>query len=185
MTTLPAERLLTMTDLLALPDDGCNYELVEGRLSTMPPSGPLASYVAMVIARILGNFVVEHRLGIVGGADFGVRLVRDPDTVRAADVAFFAAARLPTGGLPDTYWDLAPDLAVEVLSPHDRRGKVLQKVGEYLNAGTRLVWVVDPRRRTAVVYRADADPSILAEHGVLEGEDVVPGFALPLSSVWA
>jgi Uma2 family endonuclease len=75
-------------------------------------------------------------------------------------------------------------LAVEVLSPSDRRGKVLKQVGEYLDAGTRLVWVVDPRRRTAVVYRPEGEPTILGADGILDGEDVLPGFTLALAEVW-
>jgi Uma2 family endonuclease len=133
---------------------------------------------------LIGNFVAEHRLGVVGGADFGILLARGPDTVRAPDVVFYRADRLPAGGIPSTYWELAPDLAVEVLSPSDRRGKVLKKVGEYLDAGTHLVWVVDPRRRTAVVYRPEGEPTILGADGILDGEDVLPGFRLALAEVW-
>lgn len=184
MTNDPAGRLLTAGDLMRLPDDGYQYELEEGRLIRVPPSGPLASVVAMTIATLLNVFVRSHRLGIVGGADFGLILARDPDTVRAPDVAFYRAERIPPGGIPATYWDLAPDLAVEVLSPSNRRGRVLKKVGEYLDAGTRLVWVVDPRRRTAVVYRPKGEPAIFGEDGVLDGEDVLPGFTLPLAEVW-
>jgi Uma2 family endonuclease len=185
MTNLPAERLLTADDLMRLPDDGYQYELEEGRLIRMPPAGPLASIIAFTIGRLVGNFVAQHRLGIVGGADFGMILARDPDTVRAPDVAFYRSERLPATGIPSTYWELAPDLAVEVLSPSDRRGKVLRKVSEYLDAGTPLVWVVDPQRRTAVVYRPEGEPTIVGADGVLDGEDVLPGFTLALADVWA
>ena len=184
MTNLPAERLLTAADLMRLPDDGYRYELEGGRLIRMPPGGPLASIVAATILTLLNQFVRLHRLGVVGGADFGMILARDPDTVRAPDVAFYRADRLPPGGIPVTYWELAPDLAVEVLSPSDRRSKVLRKVSEYLDAGTPLVWVVDPRRRTAVVYRPEGEPTILGADGVLDGEDVLPGFTLTLAEVW-
>lgn len=185
MANLPADRLLTVDDLLQAEDDGYQYELENGRLLRMPPSGPLASMVALTTARMIGNFVAAHRLGVVGGADFGIQLSANPDTVRAPDAVFYRADRIPPGGIPATYWTLAPDLAVEVLSPSDRRGKVLCKVGEYLDAGTRLVWVVDPQRRTAVVYRPDGEPTILGADGVLDGEDVLPDFLLPLTEVWA
>jgi Uma2 family endonuclease len=184
MTNLPAERLLTADDLMRVPDDGYRYELEDGRLIRMPPAGPLASVVAATIITLINQFVRPHRLGVVGGADFGMISARDPDTVRAPDVAFYRADRLPADGIPATYWELAPDLAVEVLSPSDRRGKVLKKVGEYLDAGTRLVWVVDPRRHTAVVYRPEGEPTILGADGALEGEDVLPGFTLALADVW-
>ena len=184
MTNLPAQRLLTAADLMQLPDDGYQYELEAGRLIRVPPTGPLASIVAATMLTLVNGFVRLHRLGVVGGADFGMILARDPDTVRAPDVVFYRANRLPPGGIPSSYWDLAPDLAVEVLSPSDRRGKVLKKVGEYLDAGTRLVWVVDPRRRTAVIYRPEGEPTILGADGVLDGEDVLPGFTLALADVW-
>jgi Uma2 family endonuclease len=184
MANLPAERLRTAADLMQLPDDGYRYELEAGRLIRMPPGGPLASIVAATFLTLVNEFVRLQRLGVVGGADFGIQLARDPDTVRAPDVGFYRADRLPAGGIPETYWDLAPDLAVEVLSPSDRRGKVLKKVGEYLDAGTQLVWVVDPRRRTAVVYRPEGEPTILGADGVLDGEDVLSGFTLALADVW-
>lgn len=184
MANEPAGRLLTAEELMELEDDGYQYELDEGRLIRMPPAGPLASIVAATILTLLNEFARRHHLGVVGGADFGVRLRRGPDTVRAPDVAFYRAERLPADGIPSTYWDLAPDLAVEVLSPSDRRGKVLRKVGDFLDAGARLVWVVDPRRRTAVVYRPESDPEILGADGVLDGEDLLPGFTLPLAEVW-
>jgi Uma2 family endonuclease len=184
MTNLPAERLLTAEDLMQLPDDGYRYELDEGRLVRMPPGGPLAAIVAATILTLINEFARLHRLGKVGGADFGSILAREPDTVRAPDVAFYRTDRLPPGGIPSMYWELAPDLAVEVLSPSDRRGKVLRKVGDYLDAGTQLVWVVDPRRRTAVVYRPEGEPTILGADGILDGEDVLPGFTLALGDVW-
>lgn len=185
MTTLPAPELLTANDLMHLPDDGYQYELEAGRLVRTPFAVPLASVVAATIAARLGTRVAELRLGIVGGADFGILLAKGPDTVLAPDAVYYRADRIPPDGIPDTYWDLAPDLAVEVLSPSDRRGRVLRKVGEYLDAGTRLVWVVDPRRRTAVVYRPEGEPTILGADGILDGEDVLPGFTLALADVWA
>ena len=97
MTHVPADRLLTVDDLMRLTDDGYQYELGSGRLIRTPPAGPLASIVALTIARLLGNFVAEHRLGVVGGADFGVQLTREPDTVRAPDVVFYRTDRLPPG----------------------------------------------------------------------------------------
>jgi Uma2 family endonuclease len=118
----------------------------------------------------------------VFAAETGFQLATDPDTVRAPDVAFVARDRLPLSGTTG-YPALAPDLAVEVLSPGDRPGEVLTKVADWLSAGTRLVWVVDPERRMARVYRRDGSESILAVDGVLEGEDVLPGFACPLDSI--
>ena len=103
--------------------------------------------------------------------------------VRLPDVAFVGKGRLPDERVTDDFSDVPPDLAVEVLSPSDRPRFVLGKVGEYLQAGVRLVWVVDPKRRRAAVYRSAADVREVLEDGVLDGEDVVPGFACPLAEI--
>jgi Uma2 family endonuclease len=127
----------------------------------------------MLFARLNG-FVERHDLGAVLPQDTGFKIAADPDTVRAADVAFVAregAGLVRTEG----YAELAPDLVVEVLSPGDRPGQVLEKVSDWLTAGTRFVWVLDPRRRQARVYRADGSVGLLESHDALDGEDVVPG----------
>ena len=114
--------------------------------------------------------------------DTGFKLASDPDTVRAPDVAFISRERLPD---PQTrsFPALGPDLVVEVLSPDDRPGETLTKVGDWLEGGARLVWVIDPERRVARVYRPDGSETHLAETGTLEGEDVLPGFSCSLSSI--
>jgi Uma2 family endonuclease len=180
MTDATGTTPMTADQLAHLPDDGNRYELVEGRLIRMPPASFLSSVVAATILRIIGNFVVERGLGLCAGADGGVRLKPNPDTVRAPDVSFVRAERIPAGGLTAGYWPGAPDLAVEVLSPSDRYPEVQRKVQEYLDAGTRLVWVVDPESRTATVFHADGRSTFLAAEDVLDGEDVLPGFRLPL-----
>ncbi|MGH7675591.1 MAG: Uma2 family endonuclease, partial [Gemmatimonadales bacterium] len=109
-------------------------------------------------------------------------LARDPDTVRAPDIAFISRARLPDPE-PVGYPELAPDLAVEVLSPGDRPGELLAKVADWLNAGTRLVWIVDPERRLARVYRQDGSETLLNAEDDLSGEGVVPGFAVMLAEI--
>ena len=127
---------------------------------------------------------MEHRLGVCAGADGGVRLKPDPDTVRAPDVSFVRAERIPSGGLAAGYWPGAPDLAVEVLSPSDRYPEVQRKVQEYLDAGTWLVWVVDPESRTATVFHPGGRSIFLDCDGVLDGGAVLPGFKLALNEVW-
>jgi Uma2 family endonuclease len=106
-----------------------------------------------------------------------------PDNVRSPDVSFVAAGRFPDERWPVGFAALAPDLAVEVLSPSDNSRDVLEKVGEYLNAGTRLVWVIDPETRMATVYRSPMDVRVIGESESLDGEDVVPGFTCPLKDV--
>jgi Uma2 family endonuclease len=134
------------------------------------------------LARLLANHVADHDLGIVVASETGFRLSSDPDTVRAADAAFIRRDRVPDP-LPYGYAALAPDLVAEVLSPGDRPGEVMNKVGDWLNAGCRLVWVIDPARRRALVYRADGSVSLLAERDALDGEDVLLGFSSALVDV--
>lgn len=184
-TTTTTDALMTASQLAMLPDDGMMYELVQGRLVQMPPSSFLSSAVAVAIAVLLDGFVRPRRLGVVGGADGGVRLATNPDTVRAPDVSFVRRERLPGGRLVPGYFEGAPDLAVEVLSPSDRWPKVLTKVEEYLAAGVRLVWVIDPETRTAFVFRPGRSHVAVPEDGMLDGDDVLPGFTLSLARLWA
>ena len=174
--TLTAEEL----GRIQLPNK--RTELVRGALVVREPAGYRHGEVAARLARILGNHVEDGHLGRVLAAETGFTLARDPDTVRAPDAAFIRSERLPEPP-PRGYARLAPDLVVEVLSPDDRPGEVLAKVADWLNAGTRLVWVVDPERRQARVYRADGSESLWTDSGTLDGEDVVPGFRCDLAAV--
>ena len=175
--------LMTAEELAKLPDDGHVYELSRGRLICMSPSGTLSSIIAGKVLVRLGVFVDRERLGLYGTAEGGFTLARQPDTVRAPDVWFVRAERIPGGGIPITFWPGAPDLAIEVLSPSDRFGAVLEKVRDYIDAGTRLVWVIDPESRSAGVFRPHGPVQFIDEPGALDGEDVLPGFSLPLCDV--
>jgi Uma2 family endonuclease len=115
-------------------------------------------------------------------AETGFKLASDPDTVRGPDMAFIRTERLPDPE-PVGFPDFAPDLVVEVLSPGDRPGAVLAKVADWLSAGTRLVWVLDPSRRVARVYRDDGTEEVLTADQALAGEDVVPGFSCPIAEI--
>ena len=178
----PSAGPLTADDLLRsrIPDK--RTELVRGQLIVREPAGSLHGRVAMNLGVELGVYVKRTGAGVLFAAETGFHLASDPDTVRAPDVAFIAGSRVPP---PDTqgYAALAPDLVVEVLSPGDRPGEVLAKVADWLSAGSRLVWVVDPERRVARVYRYDGSETILSADGVLDGEDVLPGFACPLETI--
>lgn len=174
--------LLTGDDLLRLNVQDKRAELVRGRLVIREPAGLRHGVVTMELARRLSEFVRSHALGIVVAAETGFKLSSNPDTVRAPDVAFVRASRVPDP-LPRGYAAIAPDLAVEVLSPDDRAGEVLAKVSDWLNAGCELVWVVDPERCVARVYRADGTESLLSAEGSLDGEDVLPGLTCPLGDV--
>lgn len=160
-------------------------ELVKGEVRYMSPSGFEHGRVIIKLSRLLANHVEDQRLGVVLGAETGFTLARNPDTVRGADVSFISAARLPSGSHPVGYWEGAPDLAVEVISPSDRRGQIEEKVREYLAAGSRLVWVIHPARKTITVHRADSSVNVLHEKDTLDGEDVVPGFRCTVAEIFA
>ena len=181
---VPVMPPMTADELLRTPLPDKRVELVRGVLVVREPAGFRHGTVSAALARLLGDHVAGHRLGLIVAADTGFQLARDPDTVRAPDVAFVRRERLPEPE-PVGYAAFAPDLVVEVLSPGDRPGETLAKVGDWLTAGSRLVWVVDPGRREARVYRQDGSETLLGESDVLTGEDVVPGFACSLSSVFS
>jgi Uma2 family endonuclease len=173
---------MTAEELLRLNLPNKRTELVRGVLVVREPAGYQHGDVAMRLAAAIFTHVQARGLGRVFAAETGFTLARKPDTVRAPDVAFISTARLPDPP-PRGFAELAPDLAVEVLSPDDRPGEVLAKVADWLNAGARLVWVVDPVRVLARVYRADGSESILDDADALRGEDVLPGFEYPLSAI--
>ncbi|MEX2154938.1 MAG: Uma2 family endonuclease [Gemmatimonadaceae bacterium] len=167
--------LMTADELLSLNLQDKRTELVRGQLIVREPAGFRHGVVAMELAARLATFVKTYGLGVVVAAETGFKLSSNPDTVRAPDVGFISAARVPSP-MPRGYANIAPDLAVEVLSPDDRAGEVLAKVSDWLSAGSRLVWVIDPDRRMARVYRADGSESLVVADATLDGEDVLPGF---------
>ena len=182
MTQAP-DRLMTAEELLDLPDDGKQYELVRGKLICMAGTSTLPAVVALNVASELRVFVRQHKLGICGGADWGFILARDPDVVRLPDGAFVRSERVPATGIPPGFWAGPPDAAVEVVSPSDRFKDVMEKAQDYMDAGTRLLWVIDPEARRAWVFRPGTVTRSIDENGVLDGEDVLPGFSLPLRDV--
>jgi Uma2 family endonuclease len=184
MATEQIKSGMTAEELFSLPDDGWRYELVRGELNRMPPAGIQHGYIASRLNQRLLAYVEAHNLGLVCTAEAGFRLARNPDTVRAPDVAFIARERIPAEGVPTGYWPGAPDLAVEIVSPSDRFDDVVEKVVEYLAAGTRLVWVIPPRTHTVMVYRATGEVQLLRGHEELQGEEVLPGFTCPVSALF-
>jgi Uma2 family endonuclease len=129
-------------------------------------------------------YAKTQQLGKVLAAETGFILVRDPDTVRGADIAFVHKDRIPVSGIPKKFVPFAPDVAVEVVPPSDRMEAVEEKVGEWLATGTRLVWVVLPRQRQIKVYRSPTEVTILTDKDELDGADVMPGFRLPVAQLF-
>jgi len=188
---VPPERLLlhprpgmaTEADLIYVNDHDRLCELVDGVL-VEKAMGFREAYLAALLMRILGDFIDKRGLGIVLAPDATMRLF--PGLVRMPDASFFSWDRLPGGELPEEpIPDLAPDLAVEVLSPEDRAGEVLAKAHDWLQSGCRSVWVIDPRTRTISVYRSRSEIVVLGESDTLSGDDLLPGFSVPVSDLFA
>lgn len=173
---------ITAEELPYLQPPNKRTELVRGVMRVSEPASARHGLVAAKVLAALAASVQAHRLGAVFAAETGFTLERGPDTVRAPDAAFVSRVRLPDP-LPTGFPEMAPDLAVEVLSPGDRPGEVLGKVGDWLRAGCRVVWVIDPERRQVRVYRTDGSESVLGESDALDGEDVLPGFSCPLADL--
>ena len=173
----------TADDLLQWYSPGERAELVRGRLVVSEPPGAKHGAVANRLAVLITNHVEAHDLGRVYAAETGFWIEVDPDTVRAPDVAFVSRARLPEDD-PDGYARFVPDLVVEVLSPSDRARKVGEKVRDWLAAGTRLVWVVDPRKHVVQVYREDGSETTVTGDQTLDAEPVLPGFRCALHGVF-
>ena len=175
---------VTVDELLHMPDDGFRYELVQGELRQMNPAGNVHGRVTMSVAWRLAQYVDENRLGTVYAAETGFRLSTDPDTVRAPDVAFVSQARVEAVGEVEGFWPEAPDLAIEVVSPGDSYTDVEEKVFAWLEAGTKMVVVINPRQRSATVFESPSDITVLAEADVLDGGNVVPGFELAVREIF-
>lgn len=178
-------RPMTAEELLRLPTGmGERYELVEGELRIMSPAGSRHGRIALRLGSFLEQAARQGRLGETFGAETGFVLSQHPDTVRAPDAAFVAAARIPAGGLPDGFFPGAPDLAVEVISPSEAAADINRKVTEYFQAGARLVWVVYPDMRQVVVFRSARASVALAADDTLDGGELIPGFACPVANIF-
>lgn len=176
--------LMTAEELFQL-DNGEPCELVKGEFRTMSPAGGRHGKLAIRISYLVTVFVHEKALGEVFAAETGFILARNPDTVRAPDFAFIAKERMHLIKELDEYIAIPPDLAVEVISPNDRWMRIEEKVTDYLQAGVRLVWVVNPSTQTIHVYRSMADVTVLSLADQLDGGDVLPGFAVPVEQIFA
>lgn len=183
MSASPAQTQCSPDDLLAMTAGDC-YELINGTL-VKREMGSLSSWVGGKLLRLIGSFGEDHNLGWAFPADAGYQcFADDPDKVRKPDVSFVLRGRLPNEQVPEGWIRIPPDLAVEVLSPNDLATVIDVKVKEYLDAGVRIVWVVNPETRTVIVHRADGSVSKLLENGELSGEDVLPGFECRVAEIF-
>lgn len=174
---------LTAADLEQLPQGDVRRELVRGVLVELSPAGRehgrlLVNVIVplQAFAEVSGRGETLVRVGFI--------LARDPDTVRAPDVAWLGPQRVEALTSATGYIEGAPDLAIEIVAPTDRAADIDEKVQEYLAAGTRLVWVAQPRTRTVYVFQPGGIARVVGPGGTLDGGDVLPGFALPLADLW-
>ena len=173
-----AVKLITAEELLLMPRDGRRYELLRGVLVEKMPTGDPHGDTVPRISYALTGYAEENDYGEIRSGEPGYFLERDPDTVRAPDVAWIAPGRIPQG--TRGYPELAPDLAVDVKSPGNSYAELAAKAGMWLSYGSREVWVADPERVTITVYRPYQEPVTLGEDDTLEGGDLLPGFAVPV-----
>ena len=180
MTSTPTTTdLITGEELAAMGDIG-PCELIDGRIVTMTPAGDDHGGIEHAIDMEIGPFVRARKLGKMRVGEVGIYIRRNPDRVRAADVLFISNERYAQKS-SSGFLDVAPDLIVEVVSPHDRWSAIMQKLRDYFSIGVRLVWVVNPNTRSVFAYRSLTDVREFAETDDLPGDDVLPGFAVRVS----
>ena len=181
--TRPAIRLMTADELLAMPDDGFRYELVRGELRKMSPAEWFHAKYAGSIVRSLGGHAWANGLG-TAVTEPGFRLASDH--VRVPDAAFVRKERVDAMGTEYApgFFPGPPDVAFEVISPSDRYTRVAEKVDEWLAAGTLVVIVVNPRNLTVGIHRPDGDVVVLNDDDVLEVQDVIPGWRMPVRDIF-
>lgn len=176
-------KLITGEELLAMGDLG-PCELIDGRIIPMSPAGGKHGLIEYRIGQKLGAYVDDRKLGWIFVGETGLYIRRNPDRIRAADVAFVSRQRLaryPEEG----FLSVAPELIVEVISPNDTWEEMRRKLQDYFSIGVERVWVVEPENRAVVVYRSVSESRVLAEGDVLLGEGVLAGFRLPVAELFA
>jgi Uma2 family endonuclease len=177
-------RLMTAEELWQLPDDGQRHELIEGELTTTAPPGGGHGKLAVRLSSRLDVYVAAHKLGEVF-AETGCIIRRNPDVVLSPDAAYISYERLPGGVLPEGFIDGTPELVAEIISPGDLYTEVDEKVAKWLAAGTLMVLVINPRRRTVTVHRPTSTSTPLTEDDQIDGADVVPGWTMSVRELFA
>lgn len=168
---------------LATMEDVNRSELVKGELVRMSPAGHPHGFYEVNFGAILFNFVREHKLGRVIGGEVGIYTGRDPDTIRAADVAFISNERM-SQVQSQSYLDVAPELVIEILSPSDSWMMVSQKIEEYFTSDVVQIWIADPKRQQVDVYASPTDFERFSAGDTLSGGDVLPGFSVAVAELF-
>jgi Uma2 family endonuclease len=179
-----ARTLVTAQELADLPADGPRFELIDGEVQAMSPANPDHGWIGLEFCRLIGNHVVEHGLGEMFGSDTGYLLAHDPDTVLSPDGSFIRSDRLPPAETWGSFFPFGPDIAIEVLSPSNTSAEMRRKTIRYFAAGTQLVIIVDPKARTVRISRPGHGDVAYERDDVLDLSPALPGFTLPLRSIF-
>jgi Uma2 family endonuclease len=185
------EKIYTIDELWEISQgedaDIRHFELDEGELIEVSPTSDIHGLIAMWLAHLILTFVKAHSLGKVFAAETGFIISTNPktgrNTVRAPDVSFVSKERLVP--LTGKFNPIAPDLAAQVVSPTDRAVQIRRKVDQYLQAGTRLVWIIYPDEKLIDVFQPQKPAVTFKIDDVLDGNDVLPGFTLSIRTVFA
>jgi Uma2 family endonuclease len=177
----PAKKVWTEEEVLSLPHDSYSYEVVDGELVMSPKNNPQHGNMCVRISARILDHADKRKLGQVFDSNTGYWMVNR--NLRAPDVSFVSKARLPQRS-PKGFFEGAPDLVVEVLSPTNSRREMDDRLRDFFESGTKLAWIIDPEEQFAEVCHSPTDRKIVGPGGVLEGEDVLPGFKLPLSDLF-
>jgi Uma2 family endonuclease len=177
-----SERLVTGEELLHIPDLG-PCELVDGRIVPLPPATVEHGEIEVILGSELRVWAHSSGRGRALGGGVGLYIRRDPDTVRAVDILFISKER-DRQPRAKGYFEIAPELTVEVLSRDDRMSRVREKLRDYFSAGVQLVWVVDPALRRVLVHRSLTDVTVFDDREILIDEELLPGFSVPVSELF-
>ncbi len=178
-----APNYATEEELWELSQDGYRYELFDGELKTMPPTGAEHGRLSADITIAVGGFVQRNNLGKCFGAETGFRVSEEPVSILAPDFAFVMRERMPAE-VPPTFLAVVPDLVLEVRSPGDLASEVADKIGRWLAAGTQIVWELNPRTKKLTVFRPNVAALELGEEATLDAEPLLPGWTLALNTIF-
>ncbi|NJP12284.1 MAG: Uma2 family endonuclease [Leptolyngbyaceae cyanobacterium RU_5_1] len=184
MTVVAEQKIWTDQEFMALPEDGGRYELVNGEVINIGNSGMEHGNIAAVLTFYLNGQIIPNKLGVL--CDSSTAFTMKSGNKRSPDLSFVSKSRLKgVKRLPKGYFQGAPDLAVEVISPSNTFEEIHNKLVEYFESGCRLVWVINPDEQSVVVYRQPQPDKLLKITDTLDGEEIVPGFALPVAELFA
>lgn len=182
---MSVKQLITAEELWNMPEaSGKRFELVDGELVEVPGASGVHGLIALLVGSLIRAFVTEKRIGVAFGDGTAYILQSKPDLVRIPDASYVSWDRIPEGGVPDRFMPLAPDLAIEIVSPGDTAQEVYDKVHQYLDAGTLMVWVLWPRYQAVTQYRANGHVQEFSAEDVLDGGNVLPGFRVMVSDLF-